>query len=657
MRVLRSLFTAGVAAVVCINPTKGDLPIHCLHSEVVGTWEFHLGAASQEKDRSCGHEQPDSVMTMPTEGVDYTHPKFPVVKKMTISLSEPNKAVDDSGKEGTWTMVYDEGFEVVLDDQKFFTFFKYTPLKPDPEPSKVKDFHSYCDTTVSGWHISSSKKKNEHRCFVASKTHAKAKVVGESDKKHATSSLLHKSPPCTHTSGSSDMQILIASDEGTGCGKTHVVTVSSSDSPPRFRSLRAAVDTSDMQAQAEGQSQANRGQHTHMQRSASFENGGTFHADTAFIDRVNTNKALTWKAKAHEHLEGKSVVDILHMLGHRQFHTVEDRDVAWQQGAQHPPVVTSGDGEEGRHAHHSTHIHVSSMPTVTVGTVVLPGLPHPLSLGLGKDLHHVNVLTLASHGVSVSSSTAHDDDAEHNHGFPSIFDWRKIDGGVYMTPVIEQGGCGSCYSVASTDVATMRYRIKKGKDDPKALKTIFSPQNVVGCSRTNQGCDGGYPYLVGKHGVELGFVPESCQEYTGDNECRRECLDGGDVVHAKSYEYVGGYYGAGNELDMLKALKRGPIVVAVNAPPDLLYFHEGVYSHALAHDREEYDVNGISRWEKTNHAIAAVGWGEEMLNGERVKYWICKNSWGRRWGDDGFFYVRRGSDAMAVESMAVEISF
>jgi len=70
-----------------------------------------------------------------------------------------------------------------------------------------------------------------------------------------------------------------------------------------------------------------------------------------------------------------------------------------------------------------------------------------------------------------------------------------------------------------------------------------------------------------------------------------------------------------------------------------------------------YDVNGISRWEKTNHAIAAVGWGEEILNGELVKYWICKNSWGDRWGDDGYFYVRRGNDAMAIESMAVEISF
>jgi C1A family cysteine protease len=50
-----------------------------------------------------------------------------------------------------------------------------------------------------------------------------------------------------------------------------------------------------------------------------------------------------------------------------------------------------------------------------------------------------------------------------------------------------------------------------------------------------------------------------------------------------------------------------------------------------------------------------VGWGEEIINGERVKYWIAKNSWGAHWGDEGYFYIRRGNDAMAVESMAVEI--
>ncbi len=103
-----------------------------------------------------------------------------------------------------------------------------------------------------------------------------------------------------------------------------------------------------------------------------------------------------------------------------------------------------------------------------------------------------------------------------------------------------------------------------------------------------------YPFLVGRHGAEFGYVPQSCQEYTGDGACRRECLDDGDkVVKARNYHYVGGYYGACSELEMLKVLKRGPIVVAFNAPPDLLYFHHGVYSHALSHGRDECVAVGV----------------------------------------------------------------
>lgn len=43
-----------------------------------------------------------------------------------------------------------------------------------------------------------------------------------------------------------------------------------------------------------------------------------------------------------------------------------------------------------------------------------------------------------------------------------------------------------------------------------------------------------------------------------------------------------------------------------------------------------------------------VGYGEE----DGVKYWKVMNSWGAKWGEDGFFRIRRGTDECAIESMA-----
>ena len=60
----------------------------------------------------------------------------------------------------------------------------------------------------------------------------------------------------------------------------------------------------------------------------------------------------------------------------------------------------------------------------------------------------------------------------------------------------------------------------------------------------------------------------------------------------------------------------------------------------------------IGPWQFTNHAVTCVGWGETLHDGELLKYWILKNSWGHEWGESGYFRFLRGENLAAIENQA-----
>jgi cathepsin L len=204
---------------------------------------------------------------------------------------------------------------------------------------------------------------------------------------------------------------------------------------------------------------------------------------------------------------------------------------------------------------------------------------------------------------------------EHVTGpLPSI-DWRASGA---VTPVKDQGQCGSCYSFSVTGALEGAWKIKKGS------LISMSEQNIVDCSRAygNAGCDGGVPSStfdwIKANG---GIASESAYPYQGRDTyaCRSSSFP--KVATCSSH-----YEPAATEAALDTAVHVGPVSVAIEADKQSFQFYSsGVYSDRLC---------GTN----LDHGVLLVGSG---VSGSSY-YWIVKNSWSSTWGDGGYIKLLRG---------------
>jgi len=270
---------------------------------------------------------------------------------------------------------------------------------------------------------------------------------------------------------------------------------------------------------------------------------------------------------------------------------------------------------------------------------------------------HEDLLRLAGgrKSMTVSRPKAIEASAEVKkaaQALPASWDWRNMDGIDFVGPVRNQGGCGSCYAFASMGMLESRLRVLTNN----TLRLTLSPQDIVECSSYSQGCEGGFPYLIaGKYAQDFGAVPESCNPYKGrDGKC--STISNCPVRYfGTRYQYVGGYYGGcSEEAMMLSIVRDGPIAVAFEVTEPFMEYSGGIWRCNDSTRRSSLPENlrKFYPFEETNHAVLMVGYGVEEKTGE--KFWIVKNSWGKGWGESGYFRIRRGTDECAIESVNVE---
>ena len=199
----------------------------------------------------------------------------------------------------------------------------------------------------------------------------------------------------------------------------------------------------------------------------------------------------------------------------------------------------------------------------------------------------------------------------YSNSVNETLDWREL--GV-VTPIKNQGQCGSCWSFSATGAMESAWAIYSGE------LLSLSEQQLIDCSIKygDLACHGGLMDNAFDYAIDNGMCSEDAEPYVAAYSKCNECESVAKFSYCVDVT-------KGNELHLKEAVFDTPISVAINANSRTFQF----YSSGI--------ITPEDCTNELDHGVLLIGYGEE----EGKKYWLLKNSWGETWGEKGYFRLER----------------
>jgi C1A family cysteine protease len=207
---------------------------------------------------------------------------------------------------------------------------------------------------------------------------------------------------------------------------------------------------------------------------------------------------------------------------------------------------------------------------------------------------------------------------------PAKFSWADK-----LTPIRDQGSCGSCWAFSATATISDVLAIHgKGALD-------LSEQYMVSCDKESSGCGGGWFDSAFELVRMNGEVIESAFPYTASNQRCPASLP--HTYKILSWHSLSSGVASVNQIKNA-IYTYGPISVAVAVAGKFQNYKSGIYNESASGS--------------VNHAVNLVGWDDTTS----PPSWVMRNSWGPSWGEKGYMRIAYGSRKIGYAASYVDFA-